>query len=72
MPQESHVKPGIVRHQDGVLEQGMDLWQERGKERGTNQHGVGNAMHGQGARVHRPLRMHQGFKTGDLAVALDP
>ena len=67
MPQEAHVKPRIVRHQYGVLEQGVDLWQERGKERGPDQHRVGNAMHCQSARVHRPLRMHQGFKTGDFA-----
>ena len=45
MPQEARVKTGIVRHQHGVLEQGVNLWQERGKDRGTDQHGISNAMH---------------------------
>jgi hypothetical protein len=72
MPQKSHVKTGIVCHQHSILEQGVDLWQERGKGRGPGQHRVGNAMHRQGARVHRPLRIHQGVKTGEFVITLDP
>jgi hypothetical protein len=45
MSQEAYVKTGIVRHQHGVLKQAVNLWQERGKAWGTDQHRVSNAMH---------------------------